>query len=52
MHELVADSRDEGYSWDAIAARLADTVSAARHRQATYAIWRRRHPDSDAPRSP
>jgi hypothetical protein len=39
MHELVADARDEGYSWDAIAARLADTVPAARHRYATHAIW-------------
>lgn len=51
MHELVADARDEGYSWHAIAARLADTISATRHRYATYAIRRRQHPDPCSPRS-
>jgi len=42
--ELVADARDQRYSWDAIATRLATTISAARHRYAAYAIWRRQHP--------
>ena len=44
LPELVADARDRGCSWDAIATRLATTVSAARHRYAAYAIWRRQHP--------
>ncbi len=44
LPELVADARDHCYSWDAIATRLASTISAARHRYAAYAIWRRRHP--------
>lgn len=43
LPELVADARDQRYSWDAIATRLATTSSAARHRYAAYAIWRRQH---------
>ena len=43
LPELVADARDHRYSWNAIATRLATTVSAARHRYAAYAIWRRHH---------
>lgn len=44
LPELVADARDHLYTWDAIATRLATTISAARHRYAAYAIWRRQHP--------
>ena len=44
LPELVADARAQCYSWDAIATRLATTISAARHRYAAYAIWRRQHP--------
>ena len=44
LPELVADARDQRYySWDAIATRLATTISAARHRYAAYAIWRSQH---------
>jgi hypothetical protein len=44
LPELVVDARDHRYSWDAIATRLATTISAARHRYAAYTIWRRQHP--------
>jgi hypothetical protein len=43
LPDLVADARDQCYSWDAIAQRLATTISTARHRYAAYATWRRQH---------
>jgi hypothetical protein len=39
--ETVADAREYGYTWDLIAQRLGSTISAARHRYADYARWRR-----------
>src|SRR5215831_12625271 len=49
LPELVADARDQRYSWDAIATRLVTTISAARHRAASsgnrrdgVVEWRRR----------
>ena len=39
--EAVADAREYGYTWDHIAQRLGSTISAARHRYADYARWRR-----------
>jgi hypothetical protein len=43
LPELVADARDQSYSWDLIAERLGTTISTARHRYAAYAIWRGQH---------
>lgn len=43
----LADARDQGYTWDEIAMRLATTPSAARHRHAAYA--RSRHEALHAP---
>lgn len=37
LPDAVADARDQGYTWDEIAMRLATTVSAARHRYGAYA---------------
>lgn len=36
LPDAVADARDQGYTWDEIAMRLATTASAARHRYAAY----------------
>jgi hypothetical protein len=41
LPEAVADARDQSYTWNEIAMRLAITVSAARHRYAAYAQSRR-----------
>jgi hypothetical protein len=41
LPDAVADARDQGYTWDEIAMRLATTASAARHRHAAYARFRR-----------
>lgn len=41
LPDAVADARDQGYTWDAIADRLATTVSTARRRYADYAHWRK-----------
>jgi hypothetical protein len=43
LHDAVADARDQGYTWDQIADRLATSESTARRRYAAYAIWRRRN---------
>ena len=43
LPDLVADARDDGYTWDRIAERLGSTIPAARHRYAEYARWRRLH---------
>ena len=37
LHDAVADARDQGYTWDQIADRLATTESTARRRYAAYA---------------
>jgi hypothetical protein len=34
--DAVADARDQGYTWNDIAARLATTASAARHRYGAH----------------
>lgn len=41
LPDAVADARDQGYTWDQIAMRLATTASAARHRYVAYARSRR-----------
>jgi hypothetical protein len=42
LHDAVADARDQGYTWDQIADRLATSESSARRRYAAYATWRSR----------
>lgn len=46
LPDAVADARNQGYTWDEIAMRLATTASAARHRHAAYA--RREGPHAPA----
>lgn len=41
LPDAVADARDQGYTWEQIATRLATTASAARHRYAAYVGSRR-----------
>lgn len=41
LPDAVADARDQGYTWQEIAARLATTASAARQRHAAYTRSRR-----------
>jgi hypothetical protein len=43
LHDAVADARDQGYTWDQIADRLATSESTARRRYAAYATWRSRN---------
>jgi hypothetical protein len=38
--DAVADARDQGYSWDQIASRLATSVSCAQRRYGAYTRWR------------
>lgn len=38
--EAVAAARDQDYTWDQIASRLATTATTARRRYAGYARWR------------
>jgi hypothetical protein len=40
LFEAVADARDQDYTWDEIAARLASTASTTRRRYAGYTRWR------------
>jgi hypothetical protein len=40
LPDAVADARDYGYSWDAIATRLATTTATARRRYTAYVKWR------------
>jgi len=47
LHDAVADARDQGYTWDQIADRLATSESTARRRYAAYANWRRRNAPLD-----
>jgi len=47
LHDAVADARDQGYTWDQIADRLATSESTARRRYAAYATWRRRNTPLD-----
>jgi hypothetical protein len=48
LHDAVADARDQGYTWDQIADRLATSVTTARRRYSAYAAWRRTQPlDND-----
>ncbi|MDQ1394206.1 MAG: hypothetical protein QOF30_3183, partial [Acidimicrobiaceae bacterium] len=42
--DAVADARDQGYTWDEIADRLATSVSTARRRYAAYSHWRNTQP--------
>ena len=37
LHDAVADARDQRYSWDEIAQRLATSTTTARRRFAAYA---------------
>ena len=39
LFDAVADARDQGYTWDQIASRLAATAATARRRYAGYARW-------------
>lgn len=39
--DAVADARDQGYTWEQIATRLATTASTARQRYAAYVSSRR-----------
>lgn len=41
LYDAVADARDQDYTWDQIAGRLAMSATAARRRYAGYAGWRR-----------
>jgi hypothetical protein len=41
LYDAVADARDQGYSWDQVASRLATSVATARRRYAPYSRWRR-----------
>ncbi len=53
LYDAVAEARDQGYSWDQIASRLATSVAAARRRYASYSRWRTTlplaHPDASNP---
>ena len=40
LPDAVTDARDQGYTWDAIASRLATTTATARRRYAHYTQWR------------
>ncbi len=48
LPDAVADARDQGYTWDEIAMRLATTASAARRRYAAHARSRRELPCAPA----
>jgi len=41
LPDAVADARDQLYTWDAVASRLATTVPTARRRYAAYTRWRK-----------
>lgn len=41
LPDAVADARDQDYSWDDIATRLATTAADAKSRYADYARWRK-----------
>jgi hypothetical protein len=47
LHDAVADARDQGYTWDQIAGRLATSETTARRRYAAYANWRARNTPFD-----
>ena len=47
LHDAVADARDQGYTWNQIADRLATSEPTARRRYAAYATWRRRNTPLD-----
>jgi hypothetical protein len=48
LHDAVADARDQGYTWEEIADRLATSVTTARRRHGAYTAWRRTQaPDND-----
>jgi hypothetical protein len=47
LHDAVADARDQGYTWDQIADRLATSETTARRRYAAYATWRARNTPLD-----
>ena len=40
LPDAVTQARDQGYTWDAIANRLATTTTTARRRYAAYTQWR------------
>jgi hypothetical protein len=39
LFDAVASARDQGYTWDQIASRLATTTGTARRRYAAYVRW-------------
>jgi hypothetical protein len=41
LFDAVADAKDQGYTWDQIASRLATTAATARRRYAAYTRWRK-----------
>jgi hypothetical protein len=41
LWDAVADARDQDYTWDEVADRLARTARSARRRYASYTRWRR-----------
>ncbi len=41
VFDAVADARDQGYTWDQIASRLATTPTSACRRYGPYSRWRR-----------
>lgn len=46
IHDAVAHARDQGYTWDQIASRLATSTSTARRPCGAYCAWRyERSPD-------
>jgi hypothetical protein len=44
LHDAAADARDQGYTWDQIAERLATTATTARRRHSAYSTWRAEQP--------
>ncbi len=39
LFDAVTDARDQGYTWEQIASRLATTAGSARRRYAAYVRW-------------
>ena len=40
LPDAVTEARDQGYTWDAIASRLATTTTTARRRYAAHTRWK------------
>lgn len=41
LYDVVADARDQGYTWDQIGDRLAVSPRTAQRRYAAYSAWRK-----------